>query len=118
MGNYMCGIGGGSFWGALFTIIIWALIIWAIVAIIQHFGRKRYNGNHDRNRMHRYERDEYEKQQRGYQDGYARQDYRGQHQQQAEHTPRHDAAMEILRQRYARGEITREEFEAGKKDLL
>lgn len=31
--------------------------------------------------------------------------------------PRSDAALEILRQRYARGEINREEFEARKRDL-
>jgi putative membrane protein len=31
---------------------------------------------------------------------------------------RSDSALEILRQRYARGEINREEFEARKKDLL
>lgn len=31
---------------------------------------------------------------------------------------RGDAAVEILRQRYARGEIDREEFEAKKRDLL
>ena len=29
-----------------------------------------------------------------------------------------DSALEILRQRYARGEINKEEFEAKKKDLL
>ncbi|HSE86783.1 MAG TPA: SHOCT domain-containing protein [Candidatus Binatia bacterium] len=28
-----------------------------------------------------------------------------------------DSALEILRQRYARGEISREEFESRKKDL-
>lgn len=31
--------------------------------------------------------------------------------------PRSDSALEILRQRYARGEINKEEFEAKKKDL-
>ena len=31
--------------------------------------------------------------------------------------PRTDAALDILRQRYARGEIGREEFEAKKRDL-
>lgn len=30
---------------------------------------------------------------------------------------RHDAALDVLRERYARGEITREEFEARKRDL-
>ena len=30
---------------------------------------------------------------------------------------RGDSAMEILRQRYARGEINKEEFDAKKKDL-
>ncbi|HWC01226.1 MAG TPA: SHOCT domain-containing protein [Methylomirabilota bacterium] len=31
--------------------------------------------------------------------------------------PRRDAAMEILRERYARGEIGKEEFDAKKRDL-
>ncbi len=31
--------------------------------------------------------------------------------------PRSDSALEILRQRYARGEISKEEFEAMKRDL-
>lgn len=31
--------------------------------------------------------------------------------------PRSDTALEILRQRYARGEIDKEEFDAKKKDL-
>lgn len=32
-------------------------------------------------------------------------------------SPRQDTALEILRQRYARGEINREEFEAKRRDL-
>lgn len=31
--------------------------------------------------------------------------------------PRSDSALEILRQRYARGEITKEQFDAMKRDL-
>jgi len=33
------------------------------------------------------------------------------------HTPRRDEAFEILRQRYARGEIDKQEFETRKRDL-
>jgi putative membrane protein len=32
-------------------------------------------------------------------------------------TPTHDSALAILRERYARGEINREEFEARRRDL-
>jgi putative membrane protein len=31
---------------------------------------------------------------------------------------RHDSALEILRERYARGELTRDEFQARRRDLL
>ena len=33
-------------------------------------------------------------------------------------SPRQDSALEILKRRYARGEINKEDFEAKKKDLL
>jgi len=36
---------------------------------------------------------------------------------QGKHSPS-DSAVDILRQRYARGEINKEEFEARKRDLL
>jgi putative membrane protein len=35
-----------------------------------------------------------------------------------DHTPVRDSALEILRERYARGEISREEFETRRRDLL
>jgi putative membrane protein len=34
------------------------------------------------------------------------------------HASRSDAALDILRQRYARGEIDKDEFEARKRDLI
>lgn len=33
------------------------------------------------------------------------------------HEPRRDAALDILRERYAKGEIGKEEFDAKKRDL-
>ncbi len=37
--------------------------------------------------------------------------------QQKGQLPKEDSALEVLRKRYARGEISKEEFEAKKKDL-
>ena len=37
---------------------------------------------------------------------------------QSRQSPKEDSAVEILKKRYARGEISKEEFEEKKKDLI
>lgn len=112
MRNFMCGgFGGvGDIFGLGFilTLIFWALIIWAIVAIIRHFGRNRYE-QHDNQRNH----------QRPYDKFASRREHEGRGREyKSMDRDRDDAALAILRERYARGEINREEYEARKQDLM
>ena len=111
MRNYMCnGFGGGIGdvfgLGFILTILFWALIIWGIVSLIKYFGKNRYEREDQRDRHDR----PYEKFGMNHKDR--------QQQRPGYGTDRTDAALDILRERYARGEINREEYEARKQDLM
>lgn len=80
------GLGFGLF-GGIISLIFWVFIIWLIVSLIRsatgHHGRHCWWG-----------------------------DCRGEHGDGNEmNSPRRDAAMDVLRERYAKGEISKEEFE-------
>ncbi|MFA7208847.1 MAG: SHOCT domain-containing protein [Parcubacteria group bacterium] len=82
------GYGSGFGFGWIFMVIFWGLIIWGIIALIHGFNR----GSHS---------------------GCCGSDNGGQ-----ENMPSgKKSAMDILDERYAKGEINKEEYEAKKKDI-
>lgn len=81
--------GGGFGWvGLLFMLLFWVVIIVGVVFLV----RGLWGQNQGRDR-----------------------DYRGAPERQE---PRRSTALEVLEERYARGEINREEFLERRKDLL
>lgn len=99
--GYICGGGGGYGYdmfgfGWIFMIVFWLLIIWAIVALIQYLLRSNRWDEKDQDGKYPGRRGTWEMHRRG----------------------REDGALEILRERYAKGEISREEFESRKKELM
>lgn len=86
---WMHGFGGGFGFGWIFFLLFWGLIAWAVFALIRSLSGSNHGGGCCGSHNH------------------------GQHDIQAEGGP----AMEILKERYAKGELKQEEFERMKKDL-
>ena len=75
--------------GIIFMIVFWAFIIWAIVALVR-YGRQGGHG--------------------GCCGGHD-------HSEHKQDETKGKTVLDILKERYAKGEIGKEEFEAKKKDL-
>lgn len=85
--NWGYGMGFGFGW--IFMIIFWGLVIWGFVALMRHF----FGGEHN--------------------------ECCGRHKQDKEKDvfARKNSALDILEERYAKGEINKEEYEERKKVL-
>lgn len=97
---YNYGMGPWFGFGWIFMIIFWVLVIWAIIALIRGSrGFGRYNRHHC---PHCREEDI--------------KGYDGQH--HINHHLRHRHALDLLEERYVKGEISKEEYHEKKKDLM
>jgi putative membrane protein len=90
MENYGYGFGHVSGWG-IFGHILSILLIILVVAIVIRIVIRMVTGSSLHGHRCMYHHD---------------------------YSSQNDSALEILKERYARGEINKEEFEAKKKDLL
>jgi putative membrane protein len=88
MGYYNNMMGGFGFFGFFFMIIFWVLIIWAVFAFLRCLGGGGSCMGHDHGREHKH----------------------GGHKEKT--------ALDILKERYAKGEIDKKEFEEKKRDLM
>jgi uncharacterized membrane protein len=81
-----------------FTLIFWGLVIWAIVALVRN---TRCHGHHCRHQEGQHE-------------------HHGHHHIEGEknHEKGEDKAIAILKERYAKGDISKEEFQEKKAELL
>jgi len=86
-GNW--GYGAGFGFGWIFMVIFWGLIIWGIISLVRHGGF----GGH----------------------GCCGMGGHGEHKQDDE--KKNNSALDILKERYAKGEINKQEYEEKKKDL-
>ncbi|MDP1619790.1 MAG: SHOCT domain-containing protein [Candidatus Moranbacteria bacterium] len=80
--------GYGSGFGWIFMVIFWGLIIWGIIALIHRFNHDGHSGCCG-----------------------------GDNGGQKNMPSGKNSALDILDERYAKGEINKEEYEAKKKDL-
>lgn len=85
---YNYGLGGMFGFGGIFMIIFWGLIIWGIIALVRGNSHGSHCGH-------------------GEQGGYNDHDRKNE-----------DKSMAILNERYAKGEISKQEYEGKKKDIL
>lgn len=117
MGSNLSGPGAwvGFGLGWILMLLFWALIIWAIVALVRYVVRS----DHD-NHYWGYRHGE----RRGGETPYPHRHQGAPHQEnppfshQQSSAIQNDTSINILRERYARGEIDREEYEEKKKDLM
>ncbi len=83
-------MGGFGFFGFFFMIIFWILIIWAVFAFFRCISGQGSCMWHDHGREHKH----------------------------GGHRHGERSALDILKERYAKGEIDKKEFEEKKKDLM
>lgn len=104
MGNNFSGpwtwIGLSLGWALM--LVFWGLIIWAIIALI------RYALRGDRHYYHTDPR--YEKYRQGF--------HSERENMERGRSDRNDSSVNILKERYARGEIGREEYEEKRRDIM
>jgi putative membrane protein len=86
----------GLILGWIFTLLFWILIIWAIIILIRSLSshNKHYREEEDRKKEE------------------------GRHREGSLVAPQTNRAFDILKERYARGEIDKAEFDEKKKDLI
>jgi uncharacterized membrane protein len=107
-GNYggfmgMDGFGVGL--GLIFTLLFWALIIWAVISLIQYFARPREErGHHKRGEYGEYGPRHWDRY------GYTYRDNKEADRENARW-------VEILKERYAKGEISKEEYDQKRADI-
>lgn len=98
-GDWCGGMFSSGFgFGWIFTIIIWALIIWAIVSFFRAASGRGRDGNY----WHMRDRKDGD---------------RWTSSEKMDERDKEDSAVRILRERFAKGEITREEYEQKRKDM-
>lgn len=93
--SYNYGLGHMLGFGWIFMLIFWALVIWAIVAFIRSMGY----GHHCRHCQHHGHHGEH-------------------HEHHGDGEKGGDKALAILKERFAKGDISKEEFQEKKEELL
>jgi len=93
--SYNYGLGHMFGFGWIFMLIFWALVIWAIVAFVRSMGY----GHHCRHCQHHNHHGEH-------------------HEHHGEDKKGGDKALAILKERFAKGDISKEEFREKKDELL
>lgn len=92
MGYYGNNWGGFDFFGMIMMLLFWVLIVWGLIMLIRWLGYSQ-GGGQLRHHM-------------------------GRHHMNHQSGGGSDAALSILKERYAKGEISMEEYEERKKVLM
>jgi putative membrane protein len=101
--SYNYGLGHMLGFGWVFMLIFWALVIWAIVAFIRSMGYG-HHCRHCQNKEHHHGS-------HGHHHGHHGSDEKAE-------LESGDRALAILKERYAKGDISKEEFQEKKEELL